>query len=94
VSVVSDFVRDKYVLVETSASFRCDKQSDLEYDTASSTSVPPLSTPEKPGPEQFRVANTTVLRGALNLINPPYKFSDSDAMRLNLSMTDSEELGG
>lgn len=92
-SVVSDFERDKYVLVDTSASSRCDKQSDLEYDTASSTSVPPLSTPEKPGPEQFMVANTTVLRGALNL-NPLYKFSDSDAMRLNLSMTDSEELGG
>jgi hypothetical protein len=93
VSVVSDFERERYVLVDISASFRCDKQRDLEYDTVSSMSELALSMPEKLGPEQLRVANNTVLRGALNL-NPLYKFRDSDMMRLNLSMTDSEELGG
>ncbi len=94
-SVVSDFERERCALVyvEISASFRCDKQRDLEYDTVSSMLVLPLSMPEKLGPEQFRVANNTVLRGALNL-NPLYRFRDSDTMRLNLSMTDSEELGG
>jgi len=91
--VVAELLKYKEVLVELSASFRCDKQSEREFDVFA-MSVPVSSTPVRnPGPEQFKDANITEFKGTLNF-KPLYKLKADDVKRLNRSIMDSEGLCG
>lgn len=51
------------------------------------------STPVKPGPEQFKVANVTMFIGSL-YANSSYKLKSGEMICLNRSITDSEGLCG